>query len=118
MTNQLQETGADHPQNQKNKNKRDGSRDADDRLRDIPEWSEEFTENLEDTEVPAPRHISEDSDSQHLTKVVTTSRKSSIKTHFPKDRNCDVCLRTPKNKRLLAEDALAKLHFVQKSLVT
>ena len=28
------------------------------RLRDLPEWSEEFTENLGDTEVPAYAHIS------------------------------------------------------------
>ena len=26
--------------------------------------------------------------------MVTTSRKHSIDTHFPKDRDCDVCLRT------------------------
>ena len=36
--------------------KRSQSRDADDRLRDLPEWLEEFTDNLEDTEVPAPAH--------------------------------------------------------------
>ena len=33
----------------------DDSRDADDRLRDLPEWLEEFTDNLEDTEVHALR---------------------------------------------------------------
>ena len=32
------------------KNKRDDSRDADDCLRDLPEWSEEFTDNPEDTQ--------------------------------------------------------------------
>ena len=51
----------------------------------------EFTENLEDTEVPAPAHTSHDSDSEGLAKVA--SRKHSIFTHFPKDRNCEVCLR-------------------------
>ena len=34
-----------------------------DRLRDLPEWLQEFTENLEDTETPVPAHVSQDSDS-------------------------------------------------------
>ena len=62
------------------------------RLRDIPDWLQEFTENLEDTEVPAPAHMSPDSDSERPTKVA--SRKHRIYTHLPKDRNCEVCLRT------------------------
>ena len=53
----------------------------------------EFTENLEDTEMPAPAHISQDSDSERPAKVVTKSTKHRIYTHFPKDRNCEVCLR-------------------------
>ena len=53
-----------------------------------------FTDNPEDTEVHAPAHISQDSDSERPTKVVSKSRKHSIYTHFPKDRNCEVCLRT------------------------
>ena len=40
---------ADHPQNPEQK-KRDGSRDSYDRFRDLPEWLEAFTDNLEDTE--------------------------------------------------------------------
>ena len=39
-------------------------------------------------------HISQDSDSGRPTNVVSKSRKHSIWTHFPKDRNCEVCLRT------------------------
>ena len=62
------------------------------RLRDLPYWLQEFTENLEDTEVPAPAHMSPDSESEHPAKV--TSRKHRIYTHLPKDRNCEVCLRT------------------------
>ena len=42
----------------------------------------------------APAHISQDSDSESLTKVVSKSRKHSVCTHFPKGRNCEVCLRT------------------------
>ena len=78
---------------QQNK-KKDDSRDADDRLRDLSEWLEEFTDYLEDAEVHAPAHISQDSDSERHTKVVSISRKHSISTHFPKDRSCEVCLRT------------------------
>ena len=48
--------------------------------------------NLEDSEVPALAHISHDSDSERPTKVA--SRKHSVETQFPKDRNCEVCLRT------------------------
>ena len=62
------------------------------RLRDLSEWLEEFTENLEDTEMPAPAHISHDSDSERSTKVA--SRRHSIYTHFPKDTNCEICKRT------------------------
>ena len=59
---------------QQNK-KRDGYRCSDDRLRDLPQCPEEFTDNLEDTEVPAPAHISRDSDSERLTTMVSKSRK-------------------------------------------
>ena len=79
----------------KNKNqKRDGSRDTDDRLRDLPEWLENFKDNLEDAELHAPAHNSQNSDSERPTKVVSRSRKHSIYTHFPQDRNCEVCFRT------------------------
>ena len=42
----------------------------------------------------APAHVSQESDSELLTKVVSKSRKLSIYIHFPEDRNCEVCLRT------------------------
>ena len=77
---------------------RDCKKDADDPLADLPFWLVHFTENLEPTEVHAPAHIYQDSDSEHPTKVVTKSRKHSIYNHFPKDRNCDVCLRTKMTK--------------------
>ena len=68
------------------------NRASGDRLRDLPDSLEQFTDNLEDTEVLAPARISHDSDSESPTKV--SSKKHSIFTHFPKDRNCEVCLRT------------------------
>ena len=52
---------------------------------------EEFGENLIDTELPAPAHSCRESDLEHPTKMATKSRKHSIHTHFPKDRNYDVC---------------------------
>ena len=61
---------------------------------------EEFTDNVILTEVPPPAelparaHVSQDSDSELSTKVATKSSKHSFFTHFPKDRNCDICLRT------------------------
>ena len=74
VTNWSHEGGADdqHPKKPKTKNeKRDGSRDADDRLRDLPKWLEEFTVNKEDTELPASTQFS---DSERPTKVVSKSR--------------------------------------------
>ena len=65
-------------------------------LRDLPEWLEEFTENLVDASVPAdrdaPARSSRESASEPRGKVL--SGKHRIKTHFPKDRNCDICMRT------------------------
>ena len=40
----------------------------------------------------APANTSQDSDSERRTKVAP--RKHSSCTHFPKDRNCDICQRT------------------------
>ena len=89
------------------------NRDAEERLRDLPEWLEEFTDNLEDTETPVPAHVSQDSDSERPAKVASKIRRHSIFTHFPKDRHCEVCMRT-KITKALAEDALAKQNLVQK----
>ena len=65
-----------------------------DPLADLPEWLEEFKENLVDTELLASTHTSQESDSEHPTKVETKSRKRSIYTYLPKDRDCAVCFRT------------------------
>ena len=40
---------SDSPKTQNQNRKRDNNRDSDDRLRDLPEWLEEFKDNLEDT---------------------------------------------------------------------
>ena len=63
-------------------------------LADMSFRLEDPTDNPLPTGVPAPAHISQDSDSELSTKVATKSRKQSIFTRFPKDRNWDVCLKT------------------------
>ena len=69
--------------------------DEEDPTQGIPDWLQPFTENLEDLETHVPAHPSEReiSDSEgDASKVETQKRKHSIYTHFPKDRNCDICL--------------------------
>ena len=58
---------------------------------DLPEWLTEFTENLADESVPAHRDAPASSSRESASVV---SGKHSIYTHFPKDRNCDICMRT------------------------
>ena len=93
VTSQLRETDAERPWQAC----RGDRMNKEDPMQGIPEWLQPFTENLEDLETHVPAHISEreSSDSEGSTKIVTQkSRKHSIYTHFPKDRNCDVCRRT------------------------
>ena len=104
VTDWPHESGADHPQKPKtNMKKRDGNRDSDVRLRDLPEWWEEFTNNLEDTEAHAHAHISQDSDSGRPTKVVPKLRKHSIYTYFPKRPKLRSLLANPNDKGSLQE---------------
>ena len=79
---------------QNQRKKRDDKKDANDPLADLPFWLEDFKDDLVDAELPAPAHSSRETDLGHPVEVVTKSRKHSIETHFPKDRNCDVCWRT------------------------
>ena len=63
---------------------------------DIPEWLQEFRENLVDDRVPE-RRDSHASSSHELSLEPTRSAdlgKHSVETHFPKDRNCEICQRT------------------------
>ena len=80
---------------QKNKN-RDSVLAWRNRFRDLPEWLEEFAENLEDKEVPAsrgtPANTAQDSGSERPLKV--ESLKHSIYSHFPKDRKGEICKRS------------------------
>ena len=65
---------------------------------EIPEWLQEFRENLVDDRVPE-RRDSHASSSHEVSSEPTTKRredlgKQSVYTHFPKDRNCEICKRT------------------------
>ena len=98
----------------KNKNKnKDNNQASSNRMRDLPEWLVECTENLEHTEVPASRgytrkHVSSESET-----IKVVSRKHSICNHFPKYRNCEIWKRT-KIRVLLAGSGLAKQCFSTK----
>ena len=69
---------------------------------EIPEWLQEFRENLVDDRVPERRdsHAS----SSHEPSLEPTpprsvdSGKHSVFTHFPKERNCELCQRTKNYK--------------------
>ena len=65
---------------------------------EIPEWLQEFKENLVDDEIPLQRG-SHASSSHEASLESTTKRredlsKHNVHTHFPKDRNCEICKRT------------------------
>ena len=65
---------------------------------EIPEWLQEFIENLVDDEVPE-RGDSHASSSHEVSLEPTSKRredlgKHSVHTHFPKDRNFEICQRT------------------------
>ena len=63
------------PTKTKNKNK-NNSQASSNRVRDVPDWLQELTENLEDTEVPAlrdtPANTTQDSDSERPIEVVSS----------------------------------------------
>ena len=65
---------------------------------ETPEWLQEFRENLVDDEIPL-QGGSHASSSHEASLEPTTKRredlgKHSVFSHFPKDRNCEICKRT------------------------
>ena len=65
---------------------------------EIPEWLQEFRQNLVDDEIPL-QGGSHASSSREASLEPTTKRredlgKHNVYTHFPKDRNCEICKRT------------------------
>ena len=84
-------------QNQ-NKNVDPDQERGDPRHSDILEWLQEFRENLVYDRVPE-RKDSHASSSHEPSLEPTPTRsvdlgKHSVYTHFPKDRNCEICQRT------------------------
>ena len=65
---------------------------------EIPDWLQEFRENLVDDEIPV--HGDSHSSSSHEASLEPTFKrredlgKHNVHTHFPKDRNCEICKRT------------------------
>ena len=81
-----------------NQNKRETEMLINCRSSEIPEWLQEFRENLVDDRVPEHRD-SHASSSHELSLEPSPARcadlgKHSVYTHFPKDRNCEICQRT------------------------
>ena len=65
---------------------------------EIPEWLQEFRENLVDDEIPL-QGGSHASSSHEASLEPTTKRredlgKHNVYTHFPRNRNCEICQRT------------------------
>ena len=63
---------------------------------DIPEWLQEFRENLVDERVPEYRgtHASSSHELSLEPLRSVDLGKHRVYTHFPKDRNCEICQRT------------------------
>ena len=65
---------------------------------EIPEWLQEFREILLDYEIP--EHGDSHASSSHEVSLEPTFKrredlcKHNVHTHFPKDRNCEICKRT------------------------
>ena len=65
---------------------------------EIPEWLQEFREIWVDDEIP--EHGDHHASSSHEASLEPTFKrredlcKHSVETHFPKDRNCEICQRT------------------------
>ena len=58
---------------------------------EIPEWLQEFRENLVDDEIPSSSH---EASLEPILKRREDLCEHSVYTHFPKDRNCEICQRT------------------------
>ena len=60
---------------------------------EIPEWLQELRENLVDDEIPHASS-SHEASLEPIFKRREDLGKHSVYTHFPKDRNCEICKRT------------------------
>ena len=89
---------------------------------EIPEWVQEFRENLVDDEIT--EHGDSHASSSHEVSLEPTFKrredlcKHSVDTHFPKDRNCEMSVRGRKLQGPRAGDAMVEPYLVLKILVT
>ena len=62
---------------------------------ETPEWLQEFRENLVDDEIPLQASSQASSSHEASLEPITKRRedlgKHDVHTHFPKDRNCEIC---------------------------
>ena len=65
---------------------------------EIPEWLQEFRENLVDDEIPlqggSHASSSHEASLEPTIKIREDLGKHGVEIHFPKDRNCEICKRT------------------------
>ena len=96
MSDEVRGDSSRGPAETENPNKNDDNEGVrGDTLRDLPEWQEEFKDNLFDESVPEHRDaFSSSHELLSVSRAKVVSGKYSIFAHFPKDRNCDICLRT------------------------
>ena len=82
---------------------------------EIPEWLQEFRENVVDDEIP--EHGDSHASSSHEASLEPTTKrredlgKHSVYPHSTRDRNCEICKRT-KIMRARAEDAMVESYLV------
>ena len=100
-----------------NKNENPEKERRDPLCSDIPEWLQEFTENLVDDRVPEHRDSHASSSHEPSLEEVriwvhTVFILTSLKTEIARS------VRRPKLQGPRAEDAMAEPYFVQKMLVT
>ena len=81
-----------------NKNENHEKEQGDPLCSEIPEWLQEFRENLVDDRAPergdSPASSSHEVSSEPTFKRREDLGKHNVYTHFPKDRNCEICRRT------------------------
>ena len=107
-----------NPQKQKTKIKmKDAKKVQSDLLHDLPDWLQEFREKLVGERNPSepqgnPELGNRDTSSssrelpkESRAKVEPGSGKHSVYTHFPKDPNCDICLKTKKKNEGFLQEA-------------
>ena len=99
-------TDIDQANQNRKTNEKEPQREQDDPLftdsgharSEILEWLQEFRENLVDDEIP--EHGDSHASSSHEASSESTFKRRedlgehSVYTHFPKDRNCEICKRT------------------------